>query len=224
MSLFPDPQGALGFPQPLCEKYRPRRIADFIGLAENKRILAGFASKLRNAALVFVGGSGLGKTTMALALAAETQGEIHHIPSQKCTVENIEDTIRLCWYCPHVAGSFHFVIVDEADQMTEKAQLALLSKLDATARPPQTIFIFTCNTTEGLEKRFLSRCMILEFSNYGLRGELAALLAKVWCAETGRTLEDAAGFHTPNFERIAKECNNNVREALNRLEVELLAA
>lgn len=38
MSLFPNPQGSLGFPQPLTEKYRPKRIADFIGLADQKRI------------------------------------------------------------------------------------------------------------------------------------------------------------------------------------------
>ena len=39
--------------------------------------------------------------------------------------------------------------------MTPAAQLALLSKLDATAFPPNTVFIFTCNETGNLEPRFL---------------------------------------------------------------------
>ena len=217
MSLFPSPQSSLAFPQALCEKYRPRKIAEFIGLDKPKRILTGFAANPKNAAFIFVGESGLGKTTMALALAEEMEGEVHHIPSQKCTVENIEDTMRQCWYATRKVNGFHLVIVDEADQMTDKAQLALLSKLDSTARPPQTIFVFTCNSTKGLEKRFLSRCIPVEFSNYALRNELAEFLAKVWEMETGKASE-------LNFERIAKESTNNVREALNRLEVELLAA
>ena len=44
------------------------------------------------------------------------------------------------------------MLVDEADRMTPAAQLALLSKLDATAIPPNTIFIFTCNETDGLSR------------------------------------------------------------------------
>ncbi len=217
MSLFPAPQFSLGFPQPLAEKYRPRRIVDFIGLDKPKRILSGFAASPKNAALIFVGESGLGKTTMALALAEEMEAEVHLIPSQKCTVENVEDTIRQCWYATRKVNGFHMVLADEAHFMTDKAQLALLSKLDATGRPPQTVFIFTCNTLEGLQKPFRSRCITIEFSNYALRSELAEFLAKVWESETGKP-------GTVNFERIAKDSTNNVREALNRLEVELLAA
>jgi len=80
-----------------------------------------------------------------------------------------------------------------------------------------TIFIFTANDTGTLEPRFLSRVRVLEFSSYGMRGELAALLSRVWEAETG-----SAG--SLNWERIAKESNTNVRDALQVLEVELLAA
>lgn len=218
MSLFPTPQGSLAFPQPLTEKYRPRTLADFVGLDEQKRILTKFASNPRCQSFCFVGESGIGKTTIALALALEMGAELHHIPSQKCTVENIEDAVRMCWYATNKVGGFHLLLIDEADQMTEKAQLALLSKMDSTACPPQTIFIFTCNSTDGLEKRFLSRCLTLKFSNYGMRQALAGFLEKVWMAETGKPAGDL------NFERIAKDCNSNVREALNRLEVELLAA
>ena len=66
-------------------------------------------------------------------------------------------------------GGFHLVLVDEADKMSNAAQLHFLSKLDATAFPPQTIFVFTCNTTDGLEARFLSRTRQIEFSSYGWR-------------------------------------------------------
>jgi len=93
--------------------------------------------------------------------------------------------------------------------MSDAAQVSLLSKLDSTNFPPQTIFIFTCNDSTRLEPRFLSRLSVLEFSSYGIAKDAADLLARVWDSETSPTSEK------PNFQRIVKESNNNVREALN---------
>lgn len=216
MSLFGTPQSALAFPLPLSEKYRPRKIADFIGLEKERKIVSAFCRAPREAAFLFVGPSGIGKTTLGLAMADELKAELHLIPSQKCTVENLDDTFRMCQYVPMAAGGFHFVLVDEADQMTDKAQLALLSRLDSTARPPKTVFVFTCNDAERLEKRFLSRCMVMKFSSYGMREELAKFLAQVWAKETDKPSD-------VDFERTAKDATNNVRDALMRLEIELLA-
>jgi DNA polymerase III delta prime subunit len=63
--------------------------------------------------------------------------------------------------------------------MSYPAQLAFLSNLDATAFPPNTIFIFTCNATQSLEKRFLSRCRMIEFSSYGMASEIVGLLTAI---------------------------------------------
>ena len=155
------------------------------------------------------------KTSMALALAAQIGAEIHHIPSQKCNAQAIDDTCRMCAYVP-LSGGFHLVIVDEADRMTPAAQLALLSKLDATDAPPNTIWVFTCNATDGLEPRFLSRTRQVEFSSYGMANEAARLLESIWQRE-------ANGAAAPNFARIVKESANNLRDALMCLETELLA-
>jgi DNA polymerase III gamma/tau subunit len=154
---------------------------------------------------------------MGQALGAEMNGELHHVPSQKCTVDAVEDVVRRCWYVP-MNNTFHVVLVDEADRMSSAAQLALLSKLDSTAFPPQTIFVFTCNTTDGLEPRFLSRCRVLEFSSYGMSQGIVGLLEAVWNRET-----DGAG-NPPNFARLAKDALNNVRDALMKLELEIMTA
>lgn len=102
--------------------------------------------------------------------------------------------------------------------MSNAAQLALLSKLDATAFPPNTIFVFTCNATDNLEKRFLSRCRTIEFSSYGMAGEITGLLSSIWDRETDNPVE------RPNFQRIVKDACNNVRDALMTLETEIMAA
>ncbi len=83
--------------------------------------------------------------------------------------------------------------------------------------------MFTCNDTGKLEKRFLSRCLVLEFSSYGMRAGIAEFLGKVWDAEVGHS-SDLAEVKRPDFERIAKNSQNNVRDALSVLEIELLAA
>ena len=52
--------------------------------------------------------------------------------------------------------------------------------------------MFTSNTTEGLELRFLSRTRQIEFSSYGLASEGARLLESIWQRET-------RGAAAPNF-------------------------
>jgi replication-associated recombination protein RarA len=202
-------------PQSLAEKYRPRTISEFVGLEKPKKILAKFASAPYQSAWLFVGPPGVGKTSMALALANQVGAELHHVPSQKRNADAIDKACHDCWFVP-LAGGFHIVLVDEADRMTPAAQLALLSKLDATAFPPKTIFIFTCNDTGDLEPRFLSRCRVIEFSSYGMAGEIANYLNTVWHAEGGNG-------NATDLVRLAKDARNNVRDCLMRLEVELMA-
>jgi len=64
----------------------------------------------------------------------------------------------------------------------------------------------------------LSRLSVLEFSSYGIAKDAAELLGRVWDAETDNPVD------RPNFQRIVKESNNNVREALNKLQVEIMMA
>lgn len=203
------------FPQSLADKYRPRKVAGFIGLEKQRRILSKLVSQPFASSWLFVGASGTGKTSLALAIAAELGAEVHHVGSQKCNLETLETIVRHCNYVP-LSGGFHLVLIDEADVMSDAAQKYLLSKLDASEPVPNTIWIFTCNATDRLEARFLSRCKVLEFSYYGLNGALIELLRRVWQSESN-------GAPEPNFAQMTKGISNNVREALQRLELELLS-
>lgn len=212
----PAKQAAFAYPQPFTEKYQPARIDDFAGLDLPKAVLLKFSAAPYPSAWFFIGKSGTGKTTMAHALAAAIGGEVHHVPSRKCDLGTVESTFATCAYVP-MGGGWHFVLVDEADQMTHAAQLAFLSRLDGTAPSPQTIILFTGNSTAGLEDRFLSRCRMLTFDADGLAEPALRLLASVWRKETKVKPDRDA------LRAILESSNNNLRDALMRLEVHLLA-
>jgi len=211
-------QPGFDFPVPLTEKYRPQSIESFIGLEKPRAIMRKLVAKPFQSAWIFKGSSGTGKTTLAMAVAKAIPAELHHIPSQECNLATLERVMRTCNYLPMTGFKYHLVLVDEADQMSPAAQLYLLSKLDSTNFPPNTIFIFTCNSTDRLEDRFLSRAHVLEFSSYGLSQDAAKLLEAIWDKETNCAAD------RPNFARIVKDSANNVREALMRLETEVMAA
>jgi len=207
---------SFAFPQSLTEKYRPEHLADFAGLDKPKRIFGNFVRRPTSTNFVFVGPSGTGKTTFAQAVARELNAEVHEVGSQETNLETLKYLTRICQYVP-LRGGFHVLIFNEADGMTPAAQEYLLSRMDSSAPLPNAILIFTCNATDRFEARFLSRCKILEFSSYGMASELVTLLDRVWHAEGGNG-------NCPNLLRIAKDERNNVRGALNRLEMELLGA
>jgi putative ATPase len=206
------------FPIRLSEKYRPHHICEFVGLDRPKRIASKFVACPYECSFIFHGPTGVGKTSLAQVMAEEMNAEFHHIGSQKCTLDELERACRICAYVPMEGKRFHFVLIDEVDSASRAAQLALLSKLDSTEAPKQTVWVFTCNTVENLEPRFISRSIQVEFSSYGMSNETASHLQKIWELENG-SIENA-----PDFLRICKTARNNVRDALQTIEAELLAA
>lgn len=210
----------LNFPESLADKYRPRRLQDFIGIPKPLAIMKALAKRPYSSAWFSLGASGVGKSSLANALALEIVGEdttfnLHRIPSQACTVEEV---VRVCEFCNYIPlnGQFHVVIVDEADRMSTAAQIAFLSILDNI--PPKTIILFTANSARGLEDRFLSRCRVLIFETESLAKELPIYLGRVYKKETRHSLPLAM------CEKIAADSNYNVRDALMNLEIEIILA
>jgi hypothetical protein len=223
-------QHDMAFPLSLAEKYRPQYLTQFAGLPEAKQVLSALLAAPRPCNLLFVGPPGTGKTTMALAFAELLPGTLHHLSSQKADVAVIDRLWEDCQFCP-TRGRFHVIVLDEADEATERGQVQLLSRLDAAAAlrptlgggvspgaPPPIIWIFTSNgtgpehtdPTYRLERRFLSRCIIVAFPRPSDE-ELAAYLAAVHRAEGCHNLSPE------DFRRMAS-VSDGMRDALMRLE------
>jgi len=227
-------QNGLTFPQPLYEKYRPLHIEDFVGLERPKRVFEGVAKSPRPCALLLIGPPGTGKTSMALALAEDLPGTLSHVTSQKCDVATLDKLAERFIYYPS-RGNWWVSLVDEADQMTDKAQLRCLSLLDSTSRlrprfgggfeegvAPPVIWVFTCNgigpdgteLPRCFEPRFVGRCLVVNFTQ-PCREEIATHLRAIWQKET---LSEKG----PDFDGYAKDCTN-LRGALMALDIDLLA-
>ena len=213
--LFPDMAELPGFafPQSLSEKYRPATIADFAGLDAAKDTLRGFIANPKNIGFTFHGPAGTGKTSMGLALTRELSAFLHHVPAGQFTVDKVRELAFSCHYFPPAGFRRHLILVDEIDAASYQAQLACLSYLDGTNPIPDTVWVFTCNGTDKLHDRFLSRTRVLKFSNNGIQNDATTLMHRVWSAET-----DAPA---PNMAAIIKEQKGNIRAALSILDSKL---
>lgn len=127
----------------LCEKYRPSKIADFVGLDDAKIMLRKFAAHPYRIAWLFSGPTGIGKTSMAFAMASEVAAEVHHLVPTS-TPEDIEHVWTVCQRFPGPGYKRHLILVDEIDGVSKRAQTTLLAKLDARDNATDIIWVFTC--------------------------------------------------------------------------------
>ena len=127
-----DAQPPIAFPLSLVERYQPRQLGDLIGLEGPRRVLDALIKAPRPCSMLFVGKPGVGKTIAGLCFADTLGASLVHVSSQKCDVATLDALRNRFAYHPPT-GNFWICLVDEADQMSEKAQIQLLSRLDATA-------------------------------------------------------------------------------------------
>lgn len=167
------------------QDHRPRRFADLVGQDEVVQLLK--TQVRRNAvahSYLFLGPSGVGKTSMAriLALAVNCESPRAGEPCLKCrtceaslrgnswdthefdaaTFRGI-DAIRELTYNSRFApfGKCKFLIIDEAHQLTGPAWDALLRLLEEPAPCTKTILCTTEAAAVPVTAR--SRCQLFEF-------------------------------------------------------------
>ena len=158
------------FEQLWVEKYRPRRIDDIIDQDHVKERIKEFLKLGTLPHMLFYGPPGVGKTTMALAIAYELYGEhwrenvLELNASDERGIAVIREKVKEFARSLPTAGnvSFRLIILDEADNMTEDAQQALRRIMElyySTAR-----FILIANYVSGIIEPIQSRCAVFRFA------------------------------------------------------------
>jgi ATPase family protein associated with various cellular activities (AAA) len=178
-------------PQSLSERHRPKVLADVVGQGPVLFRVEAFLEAPYSTAFLFEGPTGVGKTTVALAIAAELgaveMGGLEQVKSGMQDAEEVERVLGNLRYTPMLGSGWRVIIVDEADYMSYKASQIWLSALEDL--PSRSLVIFTTNNTHKFSDRFLDRCERFAFESAPVMHaqDAQALIDRIWLAETGET-------------------------------------
>jgi len=145
------------------EKYRPQRIEDCILPAALKETFSQYRDKGDIPNLILAGGAGIGKTTVAKALCAETNSPYMIInASESGNIDTLRTTIRDFAATVSLTGRRKVVILDEADYLnansTQPALRGFMEEFSANCA-----FILTCNFKNKIIAPLHSRASVIEF-------------------------------------------------------------
>lgn len=220
----------------LKTRYRPQRFAE-IAPSFAVEWLKGAANNANTSnVLLFVGQSGVGKTTAARVLARSSvcKSPADGEPCLKCSachqmekspdyheiniadfrkIDDVREFVQGFQYRPmYLARKVY--ILDECHQLTQDAQQVLLKHLEEA---PDHLLIVLCTTeTRGLKRTLLSRCAEIQFRPAD-RSTLGSIAVQI-LEDTGFAASETA------LEDVYQRANGSIREFLNHLDALIAGA
>lgn len=211
---------------PWVEKYRPVSLTDVSGHQDILATINKFVDSNRLPHLLLYGPPGTGKTSTVLALARRIYGE-HNLrqmvlelnASDDRGIDVVREQIKTFASTKQIFttgastrpggnASYKLIILDEADAMTNTAQMALrriMEKYTANTR-----FCVIANYTHKLSPALLSRCTRFRFSPLKEK-DIRVLVDKVILEEDVKITDDAT-------DALVKLSKGDMRRALNVLQ------
>ena len=145
------------------ERHRPKSIEECILPEQLKEYFTEIKDSGNVPNLLLSGPSGTGKTSVILALANELNRDFMKINgSEERSIDVIRNKVKS--YASTISLSStgkKFLLIDEADNLTHDAQLALRAFIEDFQS--NCVFIFTCNYKNRIDKALCSRCINKEF-------------------------------------------------------------
>ena len=181
----------------LSEKYRPSTLDTVVGQTAT-RYLQGLAKDPDSRCVLLEGVGGCGKTSAALALAAELGcadefSGLHIVPCSEFSIDvarrlfegadGYTATLRLR---PLEGRGWHVVVLEEMEWLSPQCQRYLKVALE-TRMPPRSIVVATSNGAGGLDKALLQRFDAFAFGSGKFFSQACQeRLEAIWLAEAGQ--------------------------------------
>jgi len=150
----------------LTEKYRPKSISTFVGnesaVASTKRFfMAWLKGKQKKNAILFHGGPGIGKTTLAHILANDTGLILTHLNasdlSRKDDIEPLVHNFQLSFD----TDKLRIILIDEADRIAKRTQGGLVKAIQDSSHPIVVVVNDLTKVSPALKKV----CIVVPFQD-----------------------------------------------------------
>ena len=213
--------------QSLFEQYRPSAWPEVIGQPKALAIVERLRPRgLGGRAYWIAGSTGTGKTTIARLLAAELADEINieEVDATGMMPADVKRMERDSHYFGIGEKSGRVFIINESHGLRRNSLRQLLTTLERI--PAHAAFIFT-TTNAGQDSLFdeqidahplLSRCIEIPLARRGLTEAFAERAQEIAQAE------NLDGQPIAAYVRLLKNCRNNFRDALTKIEAGAMLA
>ena len=197
------------------EMYRPKKVSECILPDRLKKPFQSYVDKKEIPNLMLSGSTGVGKTTIAIAMCEEigvnylfmNSSDERRIEDFRVKVKNYASTLSL-------AGGQKVIILDEADSITPEAQLAFRGIIEKYS--DHCTFILTCNYKSKLIEAIHSRIIPVEFNLKN--SEKPALAAEFFRRVEGILNENKVKYDKKVVAAIVQKFFPDFRRTLNELQ------
>jgi len=145
----------------LSEKYRPSTVKDCVLPESTKDQVNGLIATGNLPAMLFIGGPGVGKTTLARAIANETGADLLFINASMDGVDVIRTKVMQFASTVSFTDAKKITVLDEADGLSLQSQNALRGFIEEFGK--NHTIIFTANFGNKISDAIRSRCKVIDF-------------------------------------------------------------